>query len=220
MRSSGRSSMNFETTALTTSMRLTRWRSTLKSNACIDPETSSPSTISMPFAVTSVRLWDRCGRASPAIIKAQARTGNNHCKRPTRLRLPRATSRARLTSEYSMAATGPRHSMKTGSSASSQNHSGCRKRSMSLLSRGRFFRPRRGQYENARALAQRFHILLVERHRREFDEIALIQELCEQRLMTGKRCIRRFQQIAQKLLGSSPCDADRESLFDVAAHDV
>ena len=57
MRSLGRSSMNFETTDLTTSMRLTRWLSIGKSSACIEPETSSPSTMSMPLAVTSVRLW-------------------------------------------------------------------------------------------------------------------------------------------------------------------
>ena len=56
--------MNFDTTDLTTSMRLTRWLLIWKSSACMDPETSSPSTISMPLAVTCVRLWSRCGRAS------------------------------------------------------------------------------------------------------------------------------------------------------------
>jgi len=107
-----------------------------------------------------------------------------------------------------------------GSNTSSQNHSGCRKCVMNLPSRGCFFRPRRCQYENARALAQRFHILLVERHRREFDEIALKQKFSEQRLVPDKRCIRRFKQIPEELLRGSARGSDIESLLDVAAHDV
>ena len=41
------------------------------------------------------------------MIKAPARIGSSHTNSPIRLRPRRATSRARLTSEYSIAATGP-----------------------------------------------------------------------------------------------------------------
>ncbi len=64
--------------------------------------------MSIPFAVTSVRLWVRCGRAKPTIMRAAAMIGSNQTIPPMRLRVRRATSLARLTSEYSTAATGPR----------------------------------------------------------------------------------------------------------------
>ena len=151
IRSLGRWSMNLETTDLTTSMRFTLWLSMRKSSACIEPETSSARTMSMPLAVISVRLLPRCGRASPAIIRAAASRDSSHSQFPARLRLRRATSRARPTWEYWTAATGPRrprHRATSGSSASAQNHSGCRKRIMRRPPRGR---PRRGPPLRARA---------------------------------------------------------------------
>jgi hypothetical protein len=56
-----------------------------------------------------------------------ATIADSQVQRPTRLRLIRATSRARPTLEYSMAATGPdrpRQSITSGSNVSSQNHCG------------------------------------------------------------------------------------------------
>ena len=99
--------MNFATTDLTTWIRLTRCRSFEKSRACIEPDTSKQRTMSMPLARTSVRLCARCGRARPAIISTAASSGASQRQPPNLLRVLRATSRARLTSENSMAATGP-----------------------------------------------------------------------------------------------------------------
>jgi len=96
----------------------------------MEPDTSSPSTMSMPLAVISVRLWARCGRARPTIMSAPASAGSSHSQPPARARPVRATARARPTSENSMAATGPRrprNNITTGSSASSHSHWGCRK---------------------------------------------------------------------------------------------
>src|ERR1700722_17844738 len=214
MRSSWRSSINFDTTDLTTSMRFTRWLSIWKSNACIEPETSRPRTISMPWAVTSVRPWARCGRASPTIIKAPARIGSSHANTPMRLRPRRATSRARLTSEYSIAATGPRrprHSSTSGSSDKAPNHSGCRKWVMGVYRR---------QNERARALTQRLHVLLRQRQGGEFDEVALMQKFSQQSLMPGKGGVGTIEQIAQKLLGGAPRRGHIESLLDIKANNV
>ena len=54
-RSLGRSSMNFETTDLTTPTRSTGSPLTLKSSDCMEPETSMASIMSMPLALTSCR---------------------------------------------------------------------------------------------------------------------------------------------------------------------
>src|SRR6202789_3778050 len=214
MRSSGRSSMNFDTTDLTTSIRFTRWLSIWKSNACIEPETSRSSTMSMPWAVTSVRPWARCGRANPTIIKAPARIGSSHTSSPIRLRPRRATSRARLTSEYSMAATGPRRprqSSTSGSSANSQNHSGCRKRVMRVCG---------CQNEGPRTLAQRLHVQRSQRLGGEFYDVALMQKFSQQPLMLGKRCVGTSKKIAQKLLGGAARGRYTEPLLDIETNNI
>src|SRR5258708_958541 len=187
------------------------------------PEPPGGGRIWMPWAVTPVRPWARCGRASPTVIKAPARIGSSHIKRPIRLRPRRATSRAKLTSEYSMAATGPRrprHSSTIGNSASNHSHSGCRNRVMSLL-RGRCFLRFGGcQHECARALAQGLHVLQGQRQRREFHEVALLEELSQQSSMTCERCVGTLQQLAQELLRGSTGSRDIELLLDVAADNI
>ena len=88
---------------------------------------SSPSTMSMPLSFTTVRLSSRCGRARPTIISTPATIASSHIQRPARLRVARATSPARATLEYSIAATGPgrpRQIITSGTHASSQNHWG------------------------------------------------------------------------------------------------
>src|SRR3984885_560933 len=214
MRSSGRSSMNFYTTDLTTSIRFTRWLSIWKSRACIEPETSRPSTMSMPWAVTSVRPCMRCGRARPTMIKAPARIGSSHTNSPIRLRPRRATSRARLTSEYSIAATGPRRprqSSTSGSNAISQNQSGCRKCVMRVCG---------CQNKRPCALAQRLHVLRGQRQGGEFYEVALMQKFSQEPLMLGKRGVGAFKEIAQKLLGGAARDRYTESLLDIETNDI
>src|SRR6202789_3990442 len=231
MRSLGRSSMNFDTTDLTTSMRFTRRSSTRKSSACMDPDTSRPSTMSMPLAVTGVLLWLRCGRANPTIMSAAASSGSSHSQPPARVRLLRATSRARPTSEYSMAATGParpRNSITTGTSARSHSHSGCRKRITGLLDAGRrgLARRRRGRgfgrfgHEAARAGMQGFQYQPGQGYAGELGQIALIEELGQQAAVRGERGVRGFEQIAQELLRGAMGGRDHELHFDVLAHDI
>src|ERR1700733_119617 len=231
MRSLGRSSMNFDTTDLTTSMRFTRWPSTRKSSACMDPDTSRPSTMSMPLAVTVVLLWLRCGRANPTIMNAAASRGSSHSQPPARARLLRATSRARPTFENSMAATGPRrprNSITTGSSASSHSHSGCRKRITGLLDARRrgLARRRRGRgfgrfgHEAARGGMQGSQYQPGQGYAGELGKIALIEELGQQAAVRGERGVRGFQQIAQELLRGAMGGRDHELHFDVLAHDI
>src|SRR6516164_5908865 len=190
MRSLGRPSMNLETTDLTTAMRLTRWLSTEKSSACIEPETSSPRTMSMPFTVTSVRLWVRCGRASATIMRAAATIGSNQTIPPIRLRVRRATSLARLISEYSTAATGP---------VDPSTESRVAARPMPRTTRDEETGSCDGwlaglQHETSGALEKRFHVRDRQGRSGEFDEVAPLQELRQQRAVTRKCVIRALQQ--------------------------
>ncbi len=139
--------------------------------------------------------------------------GSNQTIPPMRLRVRRATSRARLTSEYSTAATGPRrplHRMTSGSTVNAQNHSGCRNRIMRRRLAGL-------QHETASALEERFHIRDRQRGPRKFDEVALLQKLRQQRAVTRERFIRALQQRLQELLGGSLCCDDVEALLDVVS---
>src|SRR5580700_5639495 len=170
--------------------------------------------MSMPLAVTSVRPWARCGRASPTMSKAAARIGSSHRNMPIRLRPRRATSRARLTSEYSIAATGPRRprqSSTSGSSANSQNHSGCKKRIMRVYG---------CQNESTRTLAQRLHVLQGQGLGGKFYDVALMQKLSQQPLMPGERGVGTPQQIAQKLLSGAARGRDAESLLNIQTDNI
>jgi len=63
--------------------------------------------------------------SKPTIMRTAAKIGNSHNQYQPGLRVFRATSRANPTSEYSMAAIGPRRprqSITTGSRANNQNH--------------------------------------------------------------------------------------------------
>src|SRR5882757_9286840 len=187
----------------------------------MEPETSSPRTISMPLAVTSLRPWARCGLARPTIMSAPAKIGSIQINMPILLRPRRATSRARLTSEYSMAATGPRrprHNRTSGSSASNQNHSGCRNRVMSLLRGSRLLGLCGFQHECTGALTQGLHVIESQRQRGEFDEVALVEEFTQQRLMLCERRIGALQQVVEKFLRGLAGRRDVESLLDIAAN--
>src|ERR1700742_1294204 len=126
------------------------------------------------------------------MIRPAPKIGSIHNSHPVRLRPRRAISRAKLTSEYSMAATGPRrprHSKTTGSKASSQNHSGCRNRVTRPLIFDGLFRFGRFKHESASALTQRLHVLRCQRLRRELDEIALVEKIAQESLMPRQRGI-------------------------------
>ena len=57
-------------------------------------------------------------------------------------------------------------------------------------------------------------------HAGEFGQIALVEKFRQQVAMRGERCVRGFEQIAQKLLGGAMRGRDPELHFDVLAHDV
>ena len=74
------------------------------------------------------------------------------------------------------------------------------------------------QHETASASEQRLHIRDRQRVAREFDEVALLQELREQRAVTRERFIRALQQRLQEFLGGPLRRDDVEALLDVVSY--
>ncbi len=224
MRSLGRSSMNFETTDLTTSMRLTRRLSTRKSSACMEPETSSPSTMSMPLAVTSVRLLARCGRARPTIMK---RAGEQR-QQPE----PIADAGAAAARHFAGKADIGKFDGGDRSAPPAQQHHHGQQREQPQP-----FRLKEANHaptgwlagavsagtaavgfdvsitKRARALVQRFHDRLRQGHAGEFGHIAAMEEFRQQAAMHGQRRVRGVEQIVQELFGGAVRGGDVEGML-------
>ncbi len=77
MRSLTRSRMNSRTTCFTIVNRSTGWPCTLKSIACMLPETSTAKTISIPSVRTSLSLRPSCGRARAITSNTNATPRNS-----------------------------------------------------------------------------------------------------------------------------------------------
>src|ERR1700733_6038061 len=76
------------------------------------------------------------------------------------------------------------------------------------------------QYETASASEKRFHIRDRERVPCEFNEVALLQKLREQRAVTRERFIRTLQQSLQEFFGRSLRGDDVEPLLDVVSYQL
>src|SRR5215472_10757467 len=74
------------------------------------------------------------------------------------------------------------------------------------------------QHETSSALQKRFHVRDRQGGPGEFDEVALLQELREQRAVTRECLVRALHQSLQKLLGRSLSCDDCEALLDVVAY--
>ena len=83
----------------TTSTRLTGWPSTLKSSACMEPDTSSASTMSMPLAFTWVVLWVSRGWVSAKRKMARLSQRSAASRAPARERRARVSPATSCTEE-------------------------------------------------------------------------------------------------------------------------
>ena len=127
MRSLGRSSINWDTTSLTTSTRLAGSLLMVKSKASMEPETSTARIISMPLASTSdvpCTIWG-CARATTRALRARIRRVPSHLP-ALDLRAPEMAL-AVCADEYRMATAVPFRPLKkarSGSRTSSHKISG------------------------------------------------------------------------------------------------
>src|SRR5262245_57596932 len=222
MRSFGRASMNFRVTSRIASTRVASWPPMVKSLVSIDPETSSTSMMSIPLASICVRLLPSCGRARATTKKAMARSSSARRILPIRAALCFPIARRVAVDEYVSAAAGPLFPRNHASNgiASNKSSSHGRAKVSALLPGNQSGSCKLTSFHEAdRLFQQQFAV----RHCRfvlgEFNEIAAIQKIFEQRfVISGKR--RRLCRCGEKLYGRLSRRRHSVLLCDVTSQDI